>query len=262
METSANIRHSEMSDQSFIEPLDTNSAHKLQFQTSSSTSAFIETSISTAESGHKGNYLPDTGTAEGQFPLSPFHSREVVINICRLTDVVFSMSRPGTEVFSIAIMGVALGLNLLGQDAILPQFDVAVVKAVKEPEPGGYRHQFTPQGVTMHAVSMGYCIRLAYGLSSQRPWELIGPSWIDPPTEFIYDISAKTDNPTSEDQIKRMLQTLLAGHFKLIVHRENRRLPAYALTRTSVPPCFNHRNPIEPGRYSRVQSLTSCSSST
>lgn len=106
----------------------------------------------------------------------------------------------------IALAAEGLGLDLYGQDAVLPRFDVAVVKVANGPEPGGYRHQLTPQGVTMHAVSMGYCVRLAYGLSAQHPWELSGPSWIDPPTDFLYEISAKTDTPTSEDQIKLMLQ--------------------------------------------------------
>lgn len=146
------------------------------------------------------------------------------------------MSRLCIEVVLIALVGEGLGPDLYGQDAVRPRFDVAVVKTVSEPEPGGYRHHLTLQGVTMHAVSMGYCVRLAYGLSAQRPWEPSGPSWIDPPTDFLYEISAKTDTHTSEDQIKLMLQALLAERFKLSVHREKKRLAAYALTRTGNPP--------------------------
>jgi uncharacterized protein (TIGR03435 family) len=117
-----------------------------------------------------------------------------------------------------------------------PRFDVAVVRAVQEPAAGGYSHHLTPQSMTMHAVSMGYCIRLAYGSSAMRPWELSGPSWIDPPTEFLYDINGKTDTPTSEDQIKLMLRSLLTERFRLSVHREKRKLAAYALTRSGNPP--------------------------
>jgi uncharacterized protein (TIGR03435 family) len=162
------------------------------------------------------------------------------------------MRRSGIEVLLVTTVGAALGLNLRGQDATVPQFDVAVVKAVNEPEPGGYRHQITPQGVTMHAVSMGYCIRLAYGLSVQRSWELSGPGWIDPPTEFMYDITAKTANSTSSDQVQVMLQTLLADRFKLVLHRERRKLPAYALTRPRNAPLLrssgsNRTRKIKPG---------------
>ncbi len=143
----------------------------------------------------------------------------------------------------ITFISAAVGPNVSGQDSTPLQFDVAVVRAVHESEPGGYRHQITPTGVTMRAVSMGYCIRLAYGLSVQRPWELTGPSWIDPPTEFIYDISAKTSGPTTEDQIKAMLQTLLADRFKIVVHREKRSLPAYALMRTGNAPSIRTSDP-------------------
>jgi uncharacterized protein (TIGR03435 family) len=141
-----------------------------------------------------------------------------------------------TAVLLIALVGEIVGTELRAQDADRPRFDVAVVKAVNVPAAGGYNHQLTPQSVTMHAVSMGYCIRLAYGLRAQRPWELSGPSWIDPPTDFLYEISAKTDAPTSEDRIKLMLQTLLRERFQLSVHPEKRRLAAYALARTGSRP--------------------------
>jgi uncharacterized protein (TIGR03435 family) len=140
--------------------------------------------------------------------------------------------------------------NLCGQqDAALPHFDVATVKAVAEPDPGGYSHQITPRGITMRAVSMGYCVRLAYGLSAQRPWELAGPAWIDPPTEFMYDIVAKTDESTSEDQLKRMLQALLVDRFKLVSHWDKRKLPGYALSLTKNPPLLHSS---EPDRTRRI----------
>jgi len=56
-----------------------------------------------------------------------------------------------------------------------------------------------------------------------------GPAWIDPPTAFNFDILAKAGSPVLEDQLKRMLQTLLAERFKLVLHREMRSLPIYTL---------------------------------
>jgi uncharacterized protein (TIGR03435 family) len=109
------------------------------------------------------------------------------------------------------------------------RFDVASVKAVAGQNPGGYRHDITPTSLTMRGVSMGYCIRLAYGIPVQRPWELVGPSWLNPPTEFVYDILARTDTPSTEDQIRQMLRQLLADRFALTIHEEQRTLPAFAL---------------------------------
>jgi uncharacterized protein (TIGR03435 family) len=160
------------------------------------------------------------------------------------------MRRAGTKSLAIGALVATFGPNLCGQkNAALPHFDVATVKAVNEPDPGGYRHQITPQGITMRAVSMGYCVRLAYGLSAQRPWQLAGPAWIDPPTEFLYDIIAKTDKSTSEDQLKVMLQALLADRFKLVSHRDRRKLPAYALSLTKNPPLLQSS---EPNRTRRI----------
>jgi hypothetical protein len=61
----------------------------------------------------------------------------------------------------------------------LPSFDAASVRMVTELLPGGFRHEITPGGPTLRAVSMGYCLRLAFGLTVQRPWELAGPAWIE-----------------------------------------------------------------------------------
>src|SRR4051794_21095898 len=122
-----------------------------------------------------------------------------------------------------ATMGAILAIFGCGPVLAQPAaFEVASVKRSTEPNVGGYRHQITPDSLTMLHVSMGYCIRLAYGVS--RSYELAGPGWIDPPTEVLVDIVAKAGRPVSDAQIKLMLQTLLAERFKLAVHREKRNL--------------------------------------
>jgi uncharacterized protein (TIGR03435 family) len=125
-----------------------------------------------------------------------------------------------------------------------PKFDVASVKAVHDQAPGGYTHMMTADSVTMRGVSMGYCIRLAYGLSVQRPYQLVGPGWIDPPTDFVYDISAKAAAPASADRMRLMLQSLLAERFGLAVHREPRDLPAYALLAGRSQPSLRPSDPM------------------
>src|SRR2546423_7296490 len=134
-----------------------------------------------------------------------------------------------------------------------PAFDVASVKIAKGDRPsGGYNHWITPLGLTMLHVSMGYCIRLAYGV--QRSYELVAPAWIDPPTDSEFDIVAKIANPVIADRIKLMRRTLLAERFKLTVHREKRNLPAYTLLVANGPPALrpsDGKNPtkIRPKGY-------------
>lgn len=126
--------------------------------------------------------------------------------------------------------------EVLGQVQPTPiGFDVASVKVVREASPGGYHHQITADSLKMQGVSMGYCIRLAYDLSVQRPYELVGPDWINPPTDVLYDIAAKAAGPVSSDQIKLMLQKLLAERWRLAVHRETRTLSAYVLLQDRNP---------------------------
>ncbi len=54
-----------------------------------------------------------------------------------------------------------------------------------------------------------------------------GPSWI---STAAFDINAKAENPeVNREQLKLMLQSLLAERFQLKFHRETRDLPIYAL---------------------------------
>jgi len=109
------------------------------------------------------------------------------------------------------------------------RFDTAAVKAVDLSRPGGYRHTMNAGGVSMSGVSLGYVIRLAYGIPLQRWYELAGPEWLNPPTGVLVEIVAKTDTPASEDRIKLMLQTLLRERFRMESHREMREVPAWDL---------------------------------
>jgi len=108
-----------------------------------------------------------------------------------------------------------------------PAFDVASVKIAAGVRTSGYTHQITPTSLTMRHVSMGHCLRLAYDIHTA--YELVGPSWLDPPTEQEYDVIGKVDRPVSEDEIRAMLRTLLESRFQLRAHRETRDLPVYEL---------------------------------
>jgi uncharacterized protein (TIGR03435 family) len=67
------------------------------------------------------------------------------------------------------------------------------------------------------AIAQAY--RVQYG-------QISGAAWLD--TER-FDIAAKIPAGVAMDQIPRMLQALLADRFKLQLHRENKKLPIYAL---------------------------------
>jgi uncharacterized protein (TIGR03435 family) len=53
-----------------------------------------------------------------------------------------------------------------------------------------------------------------------------GPNWLD---SERFDIVAKVPEGTTKEQVRVMLQNLLAERFKLTLHRETKELPIYAL---------------------------------
>ena len=53
-----------------------------------------------------------------------------------------------------------------------------------------------------------------------------GPKWLD---SEQFDIAAKVPEGATKEQVKVMLQNLLAERFKLTLHRETKELPVYAL---------------------------------
>src|SRR5579884_1799309 len=67
----------------------------------------------------------------------------------------------------------------------------------------------------------------AYRVSRNRIVE--GPVWLSASETPRFDIVAKIPEGATKEQVPEMLQTLLAQRFKLVVHREKREAPAYAL---------------------------------
>ncbi len=59
------------------------------------------------------------------------------------------------------------------------------------------------------------------------PFQVVGgPAWL---YSESYDIEARADGNPDSDQSRVMLQSLLAERFHLVLHRETRELPMYAL---------------------------------
>jgi uncharacterized protein (TIGR03435 family) len=103
-------------------------------------------------------------------------------------------------------------------------FEVADVKINKS---GEARMSVDFQGggkLSMHNVPMKVLIMFAYHVRAEavEGW----PSWFE---SDRYDVVAKAAQTTPPDDLRRMLQTLLAERFKLVVHTARKVMPAYAL---------------------------------
>ncbi len=99
--------------------------------------------------------------------------------------------------------------------------------------------QFTSPGGKFRASATTVKVLLEWAYGIQPSEHSGGPSWIGTDR---YDVVAKAEGNatgernTSDDQIKLMLQTLLADRFKLTLHRERKELSAYVISLGKTPP--------------------------
>jgi uncharacterized protein (TIGR03435 family) len=127
----------------------------------------------------------------------------------------------------------AVAVSHSSQGAPPVKFDVASVRVNTSGTLGGFRGT---KGRTYVATSQAlrFVIADAYGVPAARVLE--GPSWIGAASvdmRFVggdrFDIMATLPEGTKINQVPAMLRMLLADRFKLVVHREMRELPIYAL---------------------------------
>lgn len=69
---------------------------------------------------------------------------------------------------------------------------------------------------------LGMLVMRAYGIDEVR-----GPKWMD---NVQFDVVANVPPGTTAEQLRKMLQNLLAERFRMQVHRETRVVPVYELT--------------------------------
>jgi uncharacterized protein (TIGR03435 family) len=99
--------------------------------------------------------------------------------------------------------------------------DIQVSKSGNQPPTG----DFKPGGrVDIKNVPFKMLVVEAYKLTDDRVTG--GPGWIKSES---FDIVAKAAPTSTEDDLRRMLQTLLAERFKLVIHHEEKVMPIYAL---------------------------------
>jgi uncharacterized protein (TIGR03435 family) len=119
----------------------------------------------------------------------------------------------------------------LGLSAPAQTFEVASVKPA-DPDRRGTTINFPNGTFNATGVTVKNCITLAYDIPS---FQLAGgPSWIG---DQRYDIVAKvaagavkaSRDPERLPQMRAALQALLADRFQLVIHRETKMIPGYAL---------------------------------
>src|SRR5262249_7838549 len=85
-----------------------------------------------------------------------------------------------------------------------------------QPQPGGR--------LTITGANLRLLIRFAYNVDEAQISG--GPAWMD---SDRFDIAAKGEGNPTVDQLREMLQKLLADRFNLKLHRESKDLPVNAL---------------------------------
>lgn len=104
-------------------------------------------------------------------------------------------------------------------------FDVATIRPSAESvkyERNGTT-QFAFGNLRMHDVTVGTCIELAYRTSDGL---ISGPPSL---RDVHYDIIAKTEAGTSQEQMRLMMRTLLTDRFHLAFHQEKREMRVFTL---------------------------------
>jgi uncharacterized protein (TIGR03435 family) len=80
-----------------------------------------------------------------------------------------------------------------------------------------------PGQVTFTNAPLSLLITHAYDVKN---YQVSGPSWMD---SAHFDVTAKVPQGATKEQFQIMLQNLLAERFKLVMHKEKKQLPIYAL---------------------------------
>jgi Protein of unknown function (DUF3738) len=107
-----------------------------------------------------------------------------------------------------------------------PEFAVATIKP-SNPNSQGTGYGFRGREVITVNTSVNWLITLAYSLHAHQI--LGGPGWLDSEN---YDVTGRPDTPgqPSRDQLKLMIQKLLADRFQLKFHMEKKEMKAYTIT--------------------------------
>lgn len=107
-----------------------------------------------------------------------------------------------------------------------PRFEIADVQVSSPTSAASFRTPWIDGGrYELKNATMLDLIRTAYGFEDDKI--LGGPSWLEMDR---FDVLAKLPADATPETVKLMLQSLLADRFKLVLHKDTKPFPAYALT--------------------------------
>jgi uncharacterized protein (TIGR03435 family) len=115
-----------------------------------------------------------------------------------------------------------LALVVISCQAQSPAFEAASVKVSSPGEQVRMRRE--PGRITISNFSLRAMVRYAYDV--QETQILGGPAWFD---SERWDIAATAGREITEDERRRMLQTLLNDRFRMTIRHDSKELPVYAL---------------------------------
>jgi bla regulator protein blaR1 len=144
-------------------------------------------------------------------------------------------------------------------------FEVASVKLAKTPHPPNFpldtRNAKPPGGRLSASFPLWLYISFAYKLSPNEEERKAATAQLSKLVgNDLFEIEAQAPGNPTKDQMRLMMQSLLADRFKLKVHFESREAPVFALTlvkpgktgpklrpHSEGPPCPDSYKPPEPG---------------
>jgi uncharacterized protein (TIGR03435 family) len=160
-----------------------------------------------------------------------------------------AVSSLGLKMQSLAVGLAIVGILALPGAAEAQAFEIASVKDHQGPKGGArdIRASYEPQGIDLVQSMIGL-IADAYRFNGGQ---IVMP--LSLPNSLLfgglgdgYEIVAHTDQPASMEQIRLMLQGLLADRFKLAVHRETKTAQAYRLAVTKDGPRLGEPDGADP----------------
>lgn len=152
------------------------------------------------------------------------------------------------------IAAAATALSAQSPSSKQPGFEVASVKPNPDLGPPGdipSNMDNSPGHFVMRDKPLRFFIEWAYDL---KDYQVVGPEWIK--IDNRYDVVANATGPANNDQMRPMLQALLAERFQMKSHFEKRELSVYALLPGKGEPKLKKADPNEPQRLSGDSSGT------
>lgn len=131
-----------------------------------------------------------------------------------------------TSAVNVAALALVVSRIALGAQASKPSFEVASVKRHLD---GGIGYSNHPRpGGAYDAGNVPLRVLIEFGYEIPTYQLVGGPAWLD---TYRFDIAARAGRDAPLAEVRLMMQSLLEERFKLVVRREQREMPHFALVK-------------------------------